>query len=1099
MKEPSHSTESPRDTVTGPRYWKSLDDLTGKPAFQEWVTREFPQGASEIEGVDRRKFLKMMAASFALAGLGMAGCRRPEREILPYSKQPERVVPGVPIYYTSSLPNARDNIPLIVETHEVRPTKIEGNPSYLPYGGATDIFAQASVLGLYDPDRAQKSAQGTKALSQAQVYDFLNTLSGKYQKNGGSGLALLLSQSTSLTRSRILAAFQKKFPQALVVEYEPIDFDGPEKALARVFGTRVRPHYHFDKAKRVLAFDADFLHNGPGHLGYARDFAKARRVKKAEEAQQMNRFYAVESNFTVTGGMADHRLRLSTSEIPAFVARIAAAVFKANGGSADVVNFFTQKGAGLKVEQQWVDACVEDLFAHAGKSLVVAGAHLPEEVHLLTAAINSQLKAPGRTLSYLKVPDTSSTDIDTLAAAVKAGGIDTLVIAGGNPAYNAPNSLDWTHLQKSVPEVVRFGYYADDETSRLATTFLAANHALESWDDGRTWDGTVVPVQPMILPLFEGFSELELLARLTGSLDTDPYMLVQETFSTLTPATDKSAAFEKWLAEGVLPSSGYERLNAAPRTISTQELFAKANFTPPVLGRENLEVYFAASNSVWDGAYSNNGWMQECPDTMTKLTWDNAILVSPRLADQLGIIPKPILMNELNQSALNANNIEKGRERAPVLEIKLGDVTLKGPAHIQPGLANYTIVLPMGYGRKFGRIAKDVGFDVYPMRTGKAHYVVGAQLRMTGEVYELANTQEHWSMEGRAIIREANAKYYQKHPDFAQKMGIESHSPPIYGKDKDKSLAFKATQTPRGNSLYETPDFTDPQQWGMSIDLNTCTGCNACVVACQSENNIPIVGKDQVLRGREMHWIRLDRYYASGVDEEGKIDTLKIPEDPQVSFQGMACQHCEMAPCETVCPVNATVHDKQGLNVMAYNRCVGTRYCANNCPYKVRRFNFFDWNKRQIDHFYEGPLGPKGMPELHKMQKNPDVTVRMRGVMEKCTYCVQRIEEAKIHQKAKARDSDNIKVPDGTIKTACQQVCPTDAIVFGDIADSETEVSKAKESDRDYAVLGYLNVRPRTTYLAKLRNPNPAMPDYKSQPLSRIEYKARQGQAGGHH
>ena len=1106
MKQLLHDTQPKAADRSGPRYWRSLDDLAGTPGFQDWVEREFTQGASELTGVNRRHFLKIMAASFALAGFGMGGCRRPERKILPYSRQPEQIVPGVPLYYSSSLPDTHDNLPLIVETHEARPTKIEGNPSYQLYGGATDAFAQASVLDLYDPDRAQGSRRGAKALSRLGVADALTALQRRYTEKKGKGLALILKPSTSPTRARLLSKLRKNFPEGLIAEYAPIDYASPKRALYKVFGTHVRPYYHLKKAKRVLALDADFLHSEPGHLGYARDFAQARRVRDSKDVGKMNRLYSVESTFTLTGGMADHRVRISTSEMPSFAARLAAEVLKIAGGQSDLLSTLesrlAQESKGLKIDPAWIRECAQDLVEHRGASLIIAGSHLPEEVHLVTAFLNRRLAAVGKTLSYLEVTEPIAKDAELkelkeVSAAIKTSAVETLVIVEANPAYDAPAELDWSELQRSVPEVVRFGYYADDETSRKATTFIAATHYLESWGDVRTWDGTLVPVQPMILPLFkEAFSEIELLAHLAGVKEPNPYTLVRETFFKLSGNGTAPVAFDKWLAEGLLTKSGYRPVKDAVEAKWTDALQASLAQPQPntsTLGENHLEVRFVPSNSVGSGQYSNNGWMQECPDPMTKLAWDNAILVSPLLAKELDIIPAPIQMNTMGKSALNANHIQDGKEESPIGELKLGATSIQGPVHIQPGLANYTVVLPLGYGRQFGRVAKGVGFDAYPLRNGNSLYATGASLRLTGATYQLANTQEHWSMEGRAIIREANAKDYVEHPDFTQKMGIEAHSPPIYGKDSDKPAAYKATTIPRGNSAYKTPEFTALQQWGMSIDLNSCTGCNACVIACQSENNIPIVGKDQVIRGREMHWIRLDRYYSSGVNEDGEVDTMEIPEDPQVSFQSMACVHCELAPCETVCPVNATVHDEQGLNVMAYNRCIGTRYCANNCPYKVRRFNFFDWNKRQIGHFYEGPLGPDVMPELEKMQKNPDVTVRMRGVMEKCTYCVQRIEEAKIDQKIKARDSDAIKVPDGRIQTACQQVCPTDAIIFGDIADPETAVSRLKASDRDYSVLGYLNTRPRTTYLAKLRNPNPKMPDYAAQPLSRIEYEARNG------
>jgi Fe-S-cluster-containing dehydrogenase component len=523
----------------------------------------------------------------------------------------------------------------------------------------------------------------------------------------------------------------------------------------------------------------------------------------------------------------------------------------------------------------------------------------------------------------------------------------------------------------------------------------------------------------------------------------------------------------------------------------------------------SLEVRLVPSYHSFDGRFANNGWLQECPEPLSKLTWDNAILISPKYAKELEaatdlkIFAAPTFLNKMGTLQRESAIFVKGKEEAPLARLTVGGVELIAPVHVQPGIADYTVVISKGFGRSVGRIAQGTGFDVYPLtltRDGACR--TGATLELTGDTYQLANTQQHWAIEGRAIIREGTADDFKKHPGFVNKMGIESHSPKVYGSDDDKPMEWKAVNTPRGGGMYDPPNFTfkdrfhptdpnatwAPQQWGMTIDLNTCTGCNACVIACQSENNIPIVGKDQVLRGREMHWIRLDRYFSSADN-----DKTDIPDDVQVSFQGMACTHCELAPCETVCPVNATVHDEQGLNVMAYNRCVGTRYCANNCPYKVRRFNFFDWHKREIGTFYQGPLAPEDEPEVQSMVRNPDVTVRMRGVMEKCTYCVQRIEAAKIRQKSLARDSDNVRVPDGTIRTACQQVCPTEAIEFGDITDTSSAVYQAKLSDLNYSVLGYLNIRPRTTYLAKLRNPNPEMPErYRyALPFTRMEYEAK--------
>jgi molybdopterin-containing oxidoreductase family iron-sulfur binding subunit len=518
----------------------------------------------------------------------------------------------------------------------------------------------------------------------------------------------------------------------------------------------------------------------------------------------------------------------------------------------------------------------------------------------------------------------------------------------------------------------------------------------------------------------------------------------------------------------------------------------------PAVSAEAIEVRFVAGLTMDDGRFNNNGWLQECPDPITKISWDNAILISPRLAKELKIDPPAALVQVARKDLAE---FDRGRENAHVVELTIGGRKLRGPAHIQPGLANYTVVVPLGYGRtKVGRVGEGTGFSAYAARESYAPAVVnGAWIKVTGERMFLADSQWHWSMEGREIVREGNYGEYQENPGFAKEIGLEAESPRVVLGPDPATLppAERATLMPRGNSLYVSPQLDGKHQWGMSIDLNTCIGCNACVVACQAENNVPIVGKEQVLRGRMMHWIRLDRYYSDGKADAaafGGEGNMEIPEEPQISMQPVACMQCELAPCEMVCPVNATVHDEEGLNVMAYNRCIGTRYCANNCPYKVRRFNFFDWNMRSLDSLYLGPLGPEGMPELVQMVKNPDVTIRMRGVMEKCTYCVQRIERGKIEWKVKTAQEGrpgDVVVPDGTIRTACQQVCPVGAIVFGNILDPDSGVSKAKALEQDYTLLGYLNTRPRTTYLARIRNPNPRMPDYGALPLSRVEYLSK--------
>ena len=1096
---------------SGPRYWKSLDDLAETPAFKDWIEREFPAGAADMEGVNRRHFMKVMAASFGLAGLGMAGCRRPEQNILPYSKQPENVIPGVPVYYTSSMPSARDNVPVIVETHTGRPTKIEGNPSFEPYGGATTVYTQASILDLYDPDRATKSKASGATLSSAAVRDRLDALRQTHGANQGAGLVFLAEPSTSPSRAKLVKQIKQAFPKAIWAENTAIDQSTSEQAAQAVFGQSLRSLPEFTKAKRVLALDAEFLMNADCSLSQARDFTKTRKVKDSKDAKKMSRLYSVESTLTSTGSMADHRLRLSSSQMGAFIAQVGAAVLNKKHVGGPLAAELAKIGGSLKVDAQWVDACATDLVENAGHSIIIAGEHLPKSVHAIVIAINEALSAP---INYVAVP-TAEQGIAAAVARLNKGAVETLVILGGNPVYDAPIDLNWSAAQAQATESIYIGGSAN-ETSEAASLFIARSHYLETWGDGRTFDGTLVPVQPMIEPLFETFNELEILARLAGESVTDGYSITQATFAEL-----GGSDFNKFLSDGVLDGSAYNSASPVLDYLQVASAIKSDELKAFELSADQLEVRFAPSSHAYDGRFANNGWMMECPDPITKLTWDNAIQISPSLARELEstqgiqIFPSKKPMNKQSdffegaKGTLQTNkaNFRRGKEDAVVVELTVNGVTIEAPIHVVPGLANYTVVLPLGKGRKVvGRVGQGVGFDAYAARTSSSlGCALGASIKLTEKTFFLANTQEHWSMEGRALVRENTATGYAKKPDFVNKVGVESHAPLNYGKDADKSLQEQSVNQYRGNSAYDHISFSKPapnvkvwkgnedkfpvpQQWGMAIDMNSCIGCSACVVACQSENNVPIVGKDQVLRGREMHWMRIDRYFSAE-----QYDQTEVPDDVQVSYMGMMCQHCENAPCEQVCPVNATVHDTSGLNTMAYNRCVGTRYCANNCPYKVRRFNFLDWNKRQIGEFYKGPLGPVDEPELEKMNANPNVTVRMRGVMEKCTFCTQRIEAAKIEQKRLAGASDDIRIADGNIKVACQQVCPTDAITFGDISDADSEVSKMKANDRNYSVLGYLNARPRTTYLARLRNPNPEMPDAYEKPYAYAQYDERYG------
>jgi MoCo/4Fe-4S cofactor protein with predicted Tat translocation signal len=1092
-----HPAPSQRE-LNGPKYWRSLDELAETPGFQAQLAREFPEGASEMNGVDRRHFMKIMAASFALGGIGLAGCRRPERNILPFGKSVEGIIPGLPQYYATAMPLRKSAIPLLAETHQGRPTKLEGNPTYKPHGGSASITSQASILDLYDPDRATAHTRGAEKLSADQVNALLEDLSKKYAADGGKGLAFLADESASPTRARLIRGLRQKFPQAIWAEYEPIADEPPIEAAQAAFGANVKPLYRFDNAKRIVSIDGDFLRAEAGSLYYARAFSNGRRVNSPKD--EMSRLYVAESTMTLTGSMADHRLRVASSHMAACAAALAIALRIPGAESLQSLV------DGVTFKAGWIDACAQDLRENAADSLVLAGAHLPPVVHGIAYAINAALGSIGRTVDFVAIDPTSAASIVDLANAIKSNSVSTLVVLGGNPVYNAPADLDWATLQKSVGDVVRFGPYVD-ETSAHAGVHLAAAHYLESWGDARTVDGTIVPVQPMIMPLFGGLTENEVIARIAGETNADPYELVHATITSLAGSNEAEKALRRFLHDGVLENSAYSaaRVNFNARTFAT--LLRTTPKAAP-LDLHNLEVRFMADNKVDDGRFANNGWLQEVSEPITKLAWDNAILISPALAKELNVYPKGSLLQvaRVEESDLDALS----REQAHIGEITINGRTIRGPIHIQPGLATYTVVVTLGYGRTVsGRIGKGIGYDAYPLRTSDAmHVVTGAKLTTTPDRHEMANTQAHWSMEGRDLIREANLDEYKSNPTFVRDIGMESESAPAVGAVGLKMTPQqRATEIPRGNSLYQTPNknndgFNGVHQWGMVIDLNTCIGCNACVIACQAENNIPIVGREQTQRGRAMHWIRIDRYYADGeIDAAafGGEGNKKLPEDPQISLQPVTCQQCELAPCEMVCPVNATVHDDEGLNAMAYNRCIGTRYCANNCPYKVRRFNYFDWNQRQLDSLYLGPLGPQGMPELVKMVKNPDVTIRMRGVMEKCTYCVQRIEAGKIRHKVKMAQEGrpgDVAVPDGTIVPACAQTCPVNAIVFGNILDPDSEVSKAKAREQDYLLLGYLNTRPRTSYSARIRNPNPKMPDYGKMPLSRVEH-AKKNEAGG--
>jgi len=1013
--------QHPTAPATGKKYWRSLGQLQDTPEFRGWLEREFPQGASELVGgdVSRRNFLKLMGASTALAGLGLSACRRPEKHLVPFTRGVEWSIPGKALFFTTARPTRNGYAPLVATTYDGRPTKIEGNPLHPASKGATDIFSQSSLLDLYDPDRAKVIRNGKPADSAI----FEKALDEILKNVGdGSGLAFLLESDNSPTRERLRGEIEKKYPKLTWAVYEPL----AGESLDAIYGAGVTAVPAFEKADVILALDSDFLGN-ESDVATTRAFTSRRKVTGPDS--RMNRLYAVENRYTVTGGIADHRLRVGASQIGAFALALANEIGAAIG-NADLVSAAKAVSASaVKFNTDWIKYCVEDLVAAKGKSLVIAGSRQPIAVQALVAAINAALGNLGQTVVGRAATEKAAATIADLALAITGKKIKTLFIVGGNPVYNAPGDLNWAELQKSVETVVRLGTH-EDETSASAKWNVPLAHYLESWGDGRAADGSYVSMQPMILPLFGAWSDLDLLAKIAGLPKPQGPELVQETFNQLSKPADFSAAWAKFLHDGFLTESAAKPVALAFNAAATTK-FVTESLSLSSPDDKTFEVVLTACAKVDDGRYNNNGWLQEIPDPITKVTWDNTAQISPATAKSLKV------------------------GDGDFIEIELQNRKMEIPVIIAPGHADGSISVQLGYGRSVvGRVGKGTGFNAYPLRTtGQPYFAVGAKVRVTGKDYKLALTQEHGTLEGRGgdITRVGTVEEYKADPDFAKTMGMDAHIPPNV-------------------SLYTNPPLDDQHQWGMVVDLNVCTGCSACMVACQAENNIPIVGKEQVANGREMHWIRTDRYFAS-VDENDP--------DPELISQPMMCQHCENAPCETVCPVNATVHSEDGLNVMAYNRCIGTRYCANNCPFKVRRFNFFDYNQRKIEDggLYKWNLiSPKGTEDTIKLSKNPNVTVRMRGVMEKCTFCVQRIQEAKIGAKVAGRDSANTRIPTDAFTSACAQVCPAGAITFGDIKNPESAVSKLRESERGYRLFEYLDIKSRVTYLARIRNPNPKMP-----------------------
>jgi len=994
-------------------HWRSLGELEQSPEFKEFVDREFPKDASVLEDeVSRRTFIKIMGASFAFAGLtGCAGFRRPKQIIRPYARTPENLIPGRPNYYATTMALGTDVVGLLVESHEGRPTKVEGNPSHPGSLGATNALNQASVLELYDPDRLKRvechipsgDVDGYAAWVSARIDEAKETQGEKW--------AVLIDTNVSPTLNRVLAELQTAYKGVRIFQYSAVNDDNAVAGIKSVAGKSLRAKVHYDRVDRVVAFGSDFLGTEPGNVVNSKGFA-TRRDPEGERG--LNRLYMVESHFTVTGGKADHRFRIQPGQMDAAIAQLAAAVF-ARGVkvSSDIQSKVAgwSKKLGQVIPSKALAAMVDDLVAPHLVSAVVVGSQCSPFAHAVAYSLNAAIGAGDGGVSYYPVPFEGASythrgsveSIRELTTAIRKGTVDTLFILGGNPVFTAPADVAFGDALKKVTHSLHLTMFPN-ETSKLAQWAIPRAHFLEAWGDAQAIDGTLSVVQPLITPLYGGVSDSELVAHLAIGVASKGY---DEVRKTLMSEKGSEKAWRRWLHEGVVSDAVVSATAPAPQALAVSPVAISG-----------LQVEFVPDFKVIDGRFTNNGWLQELPNPVTKLTWDNAALIGVDTAKKL--------------------NVKTG----DMLTIKTKGHDIEIAALVQPGTADDTVILPMGYGRSVdGRIGQNTGFNVYPLRTAAGMTVVGdVSIQKTGKHYTLATTQEHGSMEGRRLVRSADLTEYEKNPEFAKE---EHEGPPM-------------------KSSWPERKYDTGNQWGMAIDLSKCTGCNACLIACQSENNIPIVGKSQVANGREMHWIRLDRYF------EGDAN------DPQMVQQPMTCLQCENAPCEQVCPVAATTHSEEGLNDMAYNRCIGTKYCSNNCPVKVRRFNFFDFHQRNPqatdknrEHFFDYFKEPD---KTVQMQFNPDVSIRMRGVMEKCTYCVQRIQQGKIQSKNEGR-----VIADGEIQSACMQSCPSDAIVFGNILDPESKVAKLKKNPRDYHILADLYLKARTTYLASVRNPHPSL------------------------
>ncbi len=1165
-----HVWNHPAEPTTGRKYWRSLGQLAKTPASTEWLDREFRDGAAELKTEaevesSRRSFMKLMGASTALAGL--ASCRRPELHLLPYAKGPEWGIPGKVLFFTTAIPRVGGGTAVIVHSHENRPTHLQGN-SHHPEGIGLDGQSQASVLDLYDPSRTKEYFNFQKPAKEAAFFSYFDAKKADLAKNQGQGLAILLDGAVTPTRDRLAAEVLKTYPQAKLYRYEAFGDDHVRAAYSKAFGPGAAPAYHFEKSDRVFSLDCDFM--GQDRIGGSStaDFMARRKADTPEDGPKMARLYAAEARFSLTGGLADHRLRVHASQTFKFAVDLAKALasaakspeLAAAANAAKLTGAYdhprkkdfqdTQPGDQQKSFKadydQWVSLAAKDLASKRGTALVTVGLQHPEALQSLVIAMNQALHAYGSVITVHAAPQVAAGSLAALATAAASKSVDTLIIIGDtDPVFEAapdllPGGLPAALAQ--VPNILVHTRRPRTATARLATWIIPATHYLEQWGDTRSFGGHYSIVQPMIEPLFQGcVSDIALLQALISNQPAAPQIAVEPVRATFN-ALIAGASDDLWntsLRDGVTPKSVYAAVGSYNPSAVASSIAAGVD---TALAPGQWEVSFIPCAKIHDGRYINNGWLQEAPDPVSKATWDNVALISVKSARELGI---------------NLFNEDSG----DVISVEINGAKRYFPVLVIPGHVDNNITLTVGYGQKEpGLVGHLSGFDAYVLRSAQSPgYSVGAQVQrlteaVTGDalkgiadrkeipaVYPLGLTAEHHSMFGRAIVREGTVKDWSADKDFVLTQGTDGHlhASDREGKEALNKYSFYKPKGLAGKDGVATDLLHDTiHQWGMVIDLNKCTGCNSCLLACQSENNIPIVGKDQVIRGREMHWIRMDRYFATDLNSDAALNNREVEPDawnedqmdePEMLVMPVGCQQCEAAPCETVCPVNATVHSPDGLNLMVYNRCIGTRYCANNCPFKARRFNFFDYNKRnplvkvkinvKVDTFefgnlYAGPVGERHDSGLSALQKNPAVSVRMRGVIEKCTYCLQRIETSRAAVRGNVRkakmlatgktdetltfEDSEFRTPTDSVKTACQESCPAEAIAFGNILDDKSTVSAWKRNSRNYEMLGYLNVRARTTYLARIKNPNPELMDISGLEKSKVGEGSRSRHVHAH-